>query len=280
VTPGRRLRWPEVVWSHFSRPRFDDFDARARAAAAAGFHGIGLYTEAFGRMRADGRTAADVAAVVSSLGLTIAETEVARGWWAADGPAAEQSARIERWAFELADACGVRYLQAIGPYDCSLTQAIDGFGALCDRAAAHDMLVGIEWLPYTNIANADDAQTIVESVGRRNAGYCVDIWHHIRGANDIDMIRRLPAERVFAVQMNDGTLRPALDDYKEDCLANRLAPGDGEFGCAEFLRELRAMGVEAPLSLEVCSAELWNAPVEHAANVAAAAMRKVLREVN
>ena len=50
------LRWPDLVWSHFSRPRFDDFDGRVRAAAAAGFAGIGLYTQAYGRMRDEGRT--------------------------------------------------------------------------------------------------------------------------------------------------------------------------------------------------------------------------------
>ena len=39
----RMLAWPDLVWSHFSRPRFGNFEERLDAAAAAGFAGIGLY---------------------------------------------------------------------------------------------------------------------------------------------------------------------------------------------------------------------------------------------
>ena len=76
--------------------------------------------------------------------------------------------------------------------------------------------------------------------------------------------------------MNDGALVPAIDDYKTDCLANRVPPGDGEFDCVGFIRALYDMGVDAPISLEVCSTELWQAPAEFAAQVAADGMRRVL----
>ena len=36
------LSWPDLVWSHFTRPRFGAFNDRVAAAAAAGFAGIGL----------------------------------------------------------------------------------------------------------------------------------------------------------------------------------------------------------------------------------------------
>ena len=70
------------------------------------------------------------------------------------------------------------------PTRASVDEAAEAFGRLCDRAAAHGLLVGIEWLPYTNIATAADAQAIVEAAGRPNGGYCADIWHHTRGADD------------------------------------------------------------------------------------------------
>lgn len=277
---ARQLGWPDLVWSHFSRPRFGGFDERVAAAGAAGYAGIGLYIEEYARLRDhEDRTPADIREVLERHSVVIADVEVARGWWADRGPEYEQSRRIEALAFEIADEFGVRYLQAIGPYECSFDQAVEGFAGLCDRADEHGLLVGIEWLPYTNIATADDARRIVDAVDRPNAGYCADIWHHTRGANDIDMIRALQPERVFAIQMNDGLLRPAMDDYKSDCLANRLPPGEGEFDCVGFLRTLRAMGVDAPLSIEVCSAELWEAPVELAARRSADATRRVLDEV-
>jgi sugar phosphate isomerase/epimerase len=278
VTPAD-LRWPDLVWSHFSRPRFDDFDARLRAAAAAGFAGVGLYAPAFERMRDDGRAATDIAAAVAAHGLVLAEVETVRGWWAAHGPQADECRTIEELAYELADAAGVRYLQAIGPYECSVDQAAHGFAGLCDRAAEHGLNVGIEWLPYTNITSAADARRIVEAADRPNGGYCVDIWHHVRGANDVDLLRQLPAEKIFAVQMNDGPALPQIDDYKADCLATRVPPGDGSFDCAGFIETMIEIGVTAPISLEVCSTKLWAASAHHAAKVAADGMRRVLAQV-
>lgn len=276
MSAARSLRWPDLVWSHFSRPRFDDFDARVRAAAAAGYAGIGLYAPAYGRMRDQGRSAQDLAAFASTHGLAIAEVETVQGWWATDGEAAAMCRSIEELAYELADGAGVRYLQVIGPYDCSLDQAAQQFAALCDRANEHGLLVGIEWLPFTNIATAADAQAIVEAAGRANGGYCVDIWHHERGANDLDMLKRLPGDRVFAIQMNDGPAKPVLSDYRADCLASRVPPGDGTFDCVGFIQTLAQMGVTAPISLEVCSKELWEGPVADAARVSAEGMRRVL----
>jgi sugar phosphate isomerase/epimerase len=276
---ARALRFPDLVWSHFSRPRFDDFDERVTAAAAAGMAGIGLYVGDYARLRdEEGRSPADIRAVLDRHGMVIADAEVVRGWWATSGEEHDACGRLESLAYEMADEFGVRYLQAIGPYDCSVAQATDGFGALCDRAARHGLLVGIEWLPYTNIATAADAQAIVRAAGRPNGGYCVDIWHHTRGAGDLAMITALEPERVFAIQMNDGSLVPADPDYKPDCLANRVPPGEGEFDCVGFITTLRAMGVDAPISLEVCSAELWQVPAVDAARAAAEGMRRVLRE--
>jgi sugar phosphate isomerase/epimerase len=275
---ARQLAFPDLVWSHFSRPRFGAFEERVAAAAAAGMAGIGLYVLEYARLRdEEGRSPEDIRAVLDRHSVVLADGEVVRGWWATEGEARTESARIESLAWEMADEFGIRYLQAIGPYECPLQQAADGFGSLCDRAAEHGVLVGIEPLPYTNIATAADAQAIVRAAGRSNGGYCMDIWHHARGANDLEMIKRLEPDRVFAIQMNDGALLPAGDDYKIDCLANRLPPGQGQFDCVGFIRTLVDMGVTAPISLEVCSTQLWDAPADVAARAAADGMRDVLR---
>ena len=273
----RTLAWPDLVWSHFSRPRFGNFEERLDAAAAAGFAGIGLYLYEFERLRTEEGLSCDaIAAAFDQRGLCLAELEAIRGWWATGGEVKAEFDHAADLAFEMAGGIGARYLQAIGPFDCSFEQAVDGFGRLCDRAAAFDVKVGIEWLPFTNIVDAAQAQQLVEAVGRPNAGYCADIWHHVRGANDIEMIRRLPGERVFAVQMNDGPVKPVLPDYKADCMAHRVAPGSGEFDCVGYIRTMIEIGVTAPISLEVVNASMWEMPAEHTARMAADGMRAVL----
>lgn len=275
---ARELCWPDLIWSHFSRARYDDFDARIEAAAAAGYAGIGLYNQAWAKMRDAGRTMASIRDALARHQMVLAEIETAVGWWdtSADGEAARLCRHLEQASYELADGLGARYLQAIGPYECPLDQAIEGFAGLCDRAAEHGLLVGIEWLPFTNIYDAADAQAIVEGAGRPNGGYCADIWHHERGAADLEMIRAIGGERIFAVQMNDGPAAPVLDDYKADCLATRVPPGDGAFDCLGFVGLLAEMGVTAPISVEVASTALWAAPVGEAAQAGADGMRRVL----
>lgn len=273
----RALAWPDLVWSHFSRPRFGAFDERLAAASGAGFAGIGLYLYEYERLRdEEGRSAADLVAAFDRHGLCLAELEALKGWWAVDGETAAVSAHAQALAFEMADLLGARYLQVIGPYECPFDQAVSQFADLCDRAAEHGLLVGIESLPYTNITSAVEARQIVEAAGRPNGGYCADIWHHTRGANDEPIVRALGGERVFAVQMNDGPLQPTLSDYKDDCLAYRLPPGEGEFDCVGFVRMMQDMGVTAPISLEVASTVLWERPATEAATRAADGMRAVL----
>src|SRR4051794_5872481 len=159
VSSARDLRWPDLVWSHFSRPRFGGFDERVAAAAAAGFAGIGLFALEYERLRdEEGRSAKDIGRQLDDHGLVLAEIETVHGW-ASTGAEADECRRREALAYELSDELGCRYLQAIGPYEGTVADAASAFGALCDRADRHGLLVGIEWLPYTNIATAADAQT-------------------------------------------------------------------------------------------------------------------------
>jgi sugar phosphate isomerase/epimerase len=274
----RTLAWPDLVWSHFSRSFHDPFDARVAAAARAGFDAIGMYVFEYRRMRdKDGRTVGELGDVLAEHDMELAELEAMQGWWAPEGRWFDNCRTAEELAFELADALGARYLQAIGPYEGSIEDAARGFAELCERASEHDLLVGIEFLPHTNIATARDAQRIVEAADRPNGGYCVDIWHHVRGANDIELIRALGADRIFAVQMSDGPIAAANPDYLADCMEARVAPGDGEFDCVGFTAALVSMGVRAPISLEVCSSELWAAPAGEVAQRAADGMRQILR---
>jgi sugar phosphate isomerase/epimerase len=175
---------------------------------------------------------------------------------------------MEAVAFSMADEFECRYLQVIGPAGGDPADAARAFGALCDRAADHGLVVGLEFLPFTDIVSVHDARRIVEAAGRANGGICVDIWHHERGARDLAGIAALPGEMISGIQINDGTIEPEDPDYYADCLAHRVAPGAGEFDVRGFVDTVRATGCAVPMSVEVCSAAGWAAPDEHVAAVA------------
>lgn len=241
----------DLVMSHFTLARNYPIDDRIAAAGAAGIAGIGLYVGDWERQVAEGMTAARLQDLLDRHGVVLAEIEAIQVW-ETDGAAGERTRRWLDLAWQLADQFGCRYLQVVGPYSQPPDAAIDQFGSVCDRAAEHGLKVGVEFLPFTNVRTAADAMAIVSGADRNNGGVCVDIWHHRRGADDSSLIQAIPADKVMAIQINDGPMKPQVADYKEDCLLNRLAPGDGEMHVAEFVAMLLRMGVSAPWSLEVC----------------------------
>ena len=271
----RELGPCDLVWDHFSRPRNDDVVARIHAAAAAGYQAIGLYIGAWAALCERPAELERVDEALALAGLGVANIETLRGWASPDDDEGFQ--RREALAYEMADRWQCRFVQVIGDADGSLDDAAAGFAALCDRAADHGLLIGLEWVPgMTNIADARTALRIVEDADRPNGGLCVDSWHLTRSTNDLDDLRRIPGEKVFATQWNDGPVVPQHGDYYEDCLANRVPPGDGEFALVDMIRILDAAGSTAPLGIEVCSTELWAGPVERAARAGADGMRRVL----
>ena len=272
---ARTLGPSDLVWDHFSRPRTDDVVARIHAAAAARYAAIGLFLGMWSTLRERPDELERVDEALGVTGLVVANIETLRGW-AVPGHD-EACRRQEALAYEMADRWGCRYVQVIGDAEGPLDGAAAGFAALCDRAADHGLLVGLEWVPsMTNIVDAATALRIVTEADRSNGGLCVDSWHFTRSTNNLDDLRAVPGDKVVATQWNDGTVAPQHADYYTDCLTNRVPPGEGEFALIEIVRILDANGSTAPIGIEVCSAELWARPVDVAARAGAQSMQRVL----
>jgi sugar phosphate isomerase/epimerase len=264
----------ELVLSHFSLGRHHPIADRVRLASANGFDGIGLYVGHYAALEREGAAPGPLRELLADHHIALREIEVVAGL-GADGPGGAGAAEREAVAFRMADEFGCRYLQTIGPGGDDLDGATRAFGGLCDRAADHGLVVGLEFLPFTDITDVTHARAIVEGAGRTNGGLCVDVWHHERGARDLSAIAALPGEMIMAIQLNDGSAVAADTDYYTDCLSNRVAPGDGEFDLVGFMAAVRGTGTGAPVSVEVCSASGWADPEPHVRRIADGARRFV-----
>ena len=180
---ARDLAWPDLIWSHFSRSRFGEFDERVRRRRRRASPGSGCTRPSTSACAdEEGRSPADIRAQVEDHGLVIGEIEAVKGWSSPPGPEADACRKMEDLAYEMADEFGCRYFQAVAPAEGDPAELGPAFAALCDRAAAHGLLVGIEFLPFTCVEDAADAKVLIDAADRPNAGCCVDIWHHTRGA--------------------------------------------------------------------------------------------------
>jgi len=276
-----------LVCSHFTltgstsleRPRFG-FAERGAAAAAAGFSGIGLLGFDHQLALHAGLTDLDLTGILFDHDVELAEVEFLMDWSAGpEEPERVAAARIlEDQVWAVADVFGPRVVsvgevgppEQLPPFDL----LAERFGALCDRAAAHGLLVALEFLPWSGIPDIAAAAALVEAVGRPNAGINLDAWHWFRGNPSAEVLRAV-ADRIFVLQLDDAD-RTVVGSLPEDTTLRRRCPGEGSFDLVGLLMLARDAGVDAPISVEVMSTEHYALPVEEAARRAYTATRAVI----
>lgn len=232
---------------------------RVDAAVAGGFRGLSLFASDYRRARKDGLSDADIRTLLADNALEIAELDPLITWLpgAVGGIPLFDASEDEFYAIR--DAIGARSINAIvfTPDPVPEAALADSFAALCERGAAHGMLVHLEFMPWTQVATALDAWDVVREAGHENGGIMLDTWHHFRGGlSDTELAEKVPTERIFAVQLDDAPTE-AEEDIVSETLNRRRLPGEGDIDLPAILRMLREGGSPAPLGVEVFSEELF-----------------------
>jgi sugar phosphate isomerase/epimerase len=277
---ARELDGGDIVLGHFTLGRTFPLRERLAAARDAGVAGVGLFLVDLELHAAEGLDDDELERLLREHEMLLVDLDLIV-LAPSDAAQRERSARFVRRAAELADRFGFRYLQTIGPTAgdgaAGFDQTVDALGEVADAMAPYGVEVGLEYVGFTTVATADEAVAAVTACGRANVGVCVDIWHHRRASDMVDLTT-IPASLVRCVQMNDGPRVPEHPDYKVDCVRNRWAPGTGEMDAVGFAASLMAMGVDAPWTLEVCrdAAELTDGRGYAHVQRSVAALRDVL----
>jgi hypothetical protein len=182
-----------------SSPR--PFEDRVRAAAQAGYRGVGIHVRDYRAIREAGASDADLKAILAHHGIRHVEVEFLLNWFA-DGEAGEASRRDEELLYHMAETFGARLMFTGGdlapnnpmPFD-ELTAR---FARLCARAAERGVTVGVEPVPWTNIRDLADRRLGREErwpLSRRLAPLPQrpGLWPAARARPEAD--RRSPARR-------------------------------------------------------------------------------------
>ncbi len=261
------------------------FRQRVDAAAGGGFAAISLWGRDYQAARSESLSDPGLRALLDDHGLVVAELDPA-WWWlpgAADVHIAPEHDPLDVFCFgeaelfAVADAVGARSLNAVDVFGGTwgVDEAAAAFGALCDRAAEHGLLVHLEFLPWSRIPDLRSAWEIVRRADRGNGGIAVDSWHFFRGSPDLDALRALPGAAVSNVQLDDAPATPE-DDLMTATQHERLLPGDGAFDLAGLVAALRQIRAASPTGVEVFSDSLHRLPPLEAARRAGNAARRLL----
>jgi sugar phosphate isomerase/epimerase len=241
-------------------------EERLEAARAGRFAATSLFPFEVIRARRAGGADAELRARIEAAGLRVAVIDPLARWlptWQRpqlppDDPAYGDFRPEE--IFEMADSFGAELISVLALYDPPVDPTVGGpaFAQLCDQAAEHGLRLQLEFVPGTGIPDLAVAWAIVEAADRPNGGILLDTWHFFRSNSSFELLAAIPAERIFALQVEDAPAAAAADVAHES-LHGRLLPGDGELDLTKFMAALagRVPSLSGP---EVFSDELWKLP--------------------
>lgn len=274
----------DLIAAHYALARCDrhgvarlPFAERVAAAAAGGFGGIGIQPDDYERSRAAGLDDATMGEVLERHQILLAEIDGVT-WW--PEPGRPEIVDAQDRALRLAATFAARHLiapmPATEPPHPSPEALAERFAALCDRAADHGLLVGLEFLPWTSVTELRGATKIVELASRPNGGLTFDFWHHCAGGGDEATLRSIGTAPIVAVHLTDGHRDPALDPFTETMVGRRF-PGEGELPVTSLLETLADLGVRVPLTVEIVSLDHRHLPPDELAQALSASVRRALQ---
>jgi sugar phosphate isomerase/epimerase len=257
------------------RYSFSDF---VDAASAAGFAAISVTKRLrhLARQRED-LTLADMRAMIGERGLRVAEVEGTPGW--RRGPARPDDGRVLGFEEALELATGLRATGVVAYHDerpgGSPGELAEDFAAACDRAAAADLTLALEFLPWTPVPTLSDALAIAEAAGRPNGGVVLDAWHHAHGGQRSLALTPGQAALISCFQLDDAR-SPQTDELVHETMFGRRVPGTGVLDLRALVAGLDAAGVDCPVAVEAYDETLAGLSAREYAGVLATAARHTL----
>src|SRR5579859_3784226 len=142
-------------------------------------------------------------------------------------------------------------------------------------AAAFNVRLALEFRSrQTFCASLDTALALVTASGESNIGVCLDVFHYYTGPSKFDDLGLLHKETLAFVQVCDlaGVARELATD------SDRIFPGEGDFRLDPIIAQLRAIGYDGPVSLELFNHTLWKIKPAQVTELAFRAVMRLLQE--
>lgn len=232
--------------------------ALAESAAQAGFAAITLNPPMVEDALGSGMSERDVGVLLADLGVAVSGVDPFFGWLPGavtlegNDPMERLTQTTMERAFHIAHVVGTDIINApLGfTQPDSQQETIDSFGQLCDYAAAENLRVSLEFMPFTDVPSLSSALEVVTAVNKENGGILFDCWHHHRSGGAPSDLVDIPGEKIFALQLDDALPEP-MDNIVEETLNHRLLPGEGCIDLTATLQNLHASGARVAYDVEV-----------------------------
>jgi len=197
------------------------FPDRVKAAQGAGFDAISLFPQQYlHALKKEKLSISDMQEILAEHDVSIDEVDPLLDWF---GTGASES---EHLMYEMADAFSARSMNAAPAFHPAIDVAeiTEAYAGLCERAAAHNLRVDLEFLPWTRVPNFQTALKIVEDTGLNNAGVMFDCWHFFRSNGQVEEIKQLSPQaiaKITSIQLNDAPNQAATPGFKQNLASKK-----------------------------------------------------------
>jgi sugar phosphate isomerase/epimerase len=271
--------------SGFGQPPRHAFSDRVRAAAEAGYDGIGLHLNELTDPAWNDLNTADTTRVLDHMagaldgtGLDVVEIEFVGGW--CDGPGNPAVAKAAELVGEVAGRLATNTVgghhvsvgeftagpaadpQVAGRGLAEFTQALSGTGYV-------PAIEAFAWSRIPDYGLVRDIQALT-GVG----GALADTWHAFNTGCTTDAIAKGKMGLITAVQLNGGYR--VHDDFLANARSTRRLPGDGDLDGEGFINAVRTAGFTGPWCVEVNYPEFRQLDAAAAASSSISAARTLM----
>jgi 2-keto-myo-inositol isomerase len=155
----------------------------------------------------------------------------------------------------------------------SLQRAVVSLKQAAQWAATANVRLALEFRGNDRLcASIPTSLAIASAAEESNVGVCLDVFHYYTGPSKFEDMTLLSPETLFHVQLADlsGVPRELATD------AHRILPGDGELQLQAIVEQLRRIGYEGWVSLELMNPTIWQIRGTSVAEIGLASLLRVL----
>jgi len=234
---------------------------KIRVARLAGYQAIEPWNDEIDDYLAQGGSISELKKALADAGLKVVSVIALHSWITADG--ASHAAVLDecRRRMDQAVQLGSPYIVASPPQEAvDLDRATARFAELMAIGKSLGVIPSMEFLGFVDgIKNVASAWAIAKGTGDPRATVVADVFHMIRGGGSVDDLLQLSGDRLANFHINDV---PADPDPLTQTDYDRVMVGDGIADLPKVISNLRSIGYNGPLSLELFNRDLWECDPE------------------
>lgn len=258
----------------------EPLEARLRAISEAGFEGVGLWVSDMEEFISAGGSLKQLGDILSELNLEVPELCALGGWHLVDDKSGlkVELQRIGRMCEEVGINRTVLICPVAWEAEAPLERSAKDYKELCEMGKEWGFIMGLEFLGMKKgINNPVSAWEIVKEANCENGGVVVDFFHLLKGSGKPADLLSLPAKGIALVHFNDIPGDKPLETLTD---ADRVLPGEGSAPLDELLSNLKKIGYEGWLSIEIFNPVHQSRPPSDVCKEAIEKAKKLLESIS